>query len=302
MKDKVFIIIPVHNRKSITLKCLDTLEQNGDLAQFSVIVVDDGSTDGTSSAIQERFPEVQILQGDGNLWWTGAICMGMKHAINRGAEYLIWLNDDCLPAPNSILFLLQLVIADSNRVAGGNIIDPQTGRTLYSGINYFPYPPQLVTQFTDDSLVECDTLSGNLVCLSQKLVNDIGLPNYKLFPHYNGELMYLFKAKKKGYSICICPSAIGYAEPKIEKYISLSLLNTKTECCIDISQRFNVKYPSYWKADLSAYFLVYGMKGFIYRVMSILSITLIVMLLPKNTREFLHRPIMNIYNKVRYVL
>jgi|YNPMSStandDraft_2_1061718.scaffolds.fasta_scaffold131259_1 GT2 family glycosyltransferase len=45
MQYNAFIIIPVHNRKSITLKCLDNLEKNGDLARFRVVVVDDGSTD-----------------------------------------------------------------------------------------------------------------------------------------------------------------------------------------------------------------------------------------------------------------
>jgi glycosyltransferase involved in cell wall biosynthesis len=51
-KEPIHIIIPVHNRKAITLKCLETLQNNGDLDKYHVIVVDDGSTDGTSLAIQ----------------------------------------------------------------------------------------------------------------------------------------------------------------------------------------------------------------------------------------------------------
>ena len=79
-KENVYIIIPVHNRKEITLKCLDTLKQNGDLDKYYVIVIDDGSTDGTSEAIQSLYPDVIILTGDGNLWWTGAIKKGMEYA------------------------------------------------------------------------------------------------------------------------------------------------------------------------------------------------------------------------------
>ncbi|MFP3345185.1 glycosyltransferase, partial [Halomonas sp. SIMBA_159] len=85
-------IIPVHNRKNITLKCLETLKQCGDLDRYYTIVVDDGSTDGTSEAITNLYPEVTILTGDGNLWWTGAIRKGMEYAYERGAEYFIWLN------------------------------------------------------------------------------------------------------------------------------------------------------------------------------------------------------------------
>ena len=101
-KELIYIIIPVHNRKEITLKCLDILQKNGDLDIYYVIVVDDGSTDGTSEAIQSLYPNITILVGDGNLWWTGAIKKGMEYAYDKGAEYFIWLNDDCLVAKESI--------------------------------------------------------------------------------------------------------------------------------------------------------------------------------------------------------
>jgi GT2 family glycosyltransferase len=39
-----------------------------------VIVVDDGSSDRTAEEVAENYPKVTILKGDGNLWWTGAIC------------------------------------------------------------------------------------------------------------------------------------------------------------------------------------------------------------------------------------
>ncbi|WP_051030555.1 glycosyltransferase family 2 protein [Halothece sp. PCC 7418] len=106
-KEPVYIIIPVHNRKNITLKCLETLKQCGDLDRYYTIVVDDGSTDGTSEAITNLYPEVTILTGDGNLWWTGAIRKGMEYAYERGAEYFIWLNDDTFPYNNAIPFLVQ---------------------------------------------------------------------------------------------------------------------------------------------------------------------------------------------------
>jgi glycosyltransferase involved in cell wall biosynthesis len=51
LNKSVFILIPVHNRKTITLACLEALEKNSDLERYQVVVIDDGSTDGTGQAI-----------------------------------------------------------------------------------------------------------------------------------------------------------------------------------------------------------------------------------------------------------
>ena len=96
---KADIVIPVHNRRDITLRCLANLYRLGAPAWAGLIVADDGSTDGTSDAIREQYPAVVLLHGDGNLWWTGAIVRGMAEALERGSELIFWLNDDCLPAP-----------------------------------------------------------------------------------------------------------------------------------------------------------------------------------------------------------
>ncbi len=305
MSYNAYIIIPVHNRKSITLKCLENLQQNGDLDRFSVVVVDDGSTDGTSAAIQERFPRVHILKGDGNLWWTGAICMGMKYAIAQGAEYIIWLNDDCYPQQGTLEKLLSYCQADHCLVVGGNTLDYGSQQTLYSGFRFYPYPPNLITSLdTGELLVDCDGLNGNIVCFHRSLVNAIGYPNYHLFPHYGGDIIYTFKAKKNGFKLKIYPSAIAFStnDHNHSPSNSLSILNSKQEILENIRSRFNTKSATYWKADIGIYWTLYGIKGVIYRAISILSITFLVILLPKKIREHMQKPVMYIYNRLRYVL
>ena len=92
---KVAIIIPVFNRRETTLSCLkqiDAMDTCG--VVINVVVVDDGSTDGTASAIHAEFPSVVVLEGDGNLWWTGAINMGVEYALARGYAGVHLLNDD----------------------------------------------------------------------------------------------------------------------------------------------------------------------------------------------------------------
>jgi Predicted glycosyltransferases len=102
----ISIIIPVHNRKSLTQNILAQLHQQTlgmDLAQITIVVVDDGSTDGTSEMIRQGFPQVHLLISDGSLWWGGGIKLGMEYSINQlNTDYIVWLNDDLLLTDNFI--------------------------------------------------------------------------------------------------------------------------------------------------------------------------------------------------------
>ncbi len=71
------------------MRCLEALSDAGDLARYHTVVIDDGSTDGTADAIRRKHPEIHIISGDGNLWWTGAIVLGMRFAIQAGAQHLV---------------------------------------------------------------------------------------------------------------------------------------------------------------------------------------------------------------------
>jgi len=194
-KQSIYIIIPVHNRKDITLKCLETLKDNGDLAKYYTIVVDDGSTDGTSEVIKSLYPEVIILEGDGNLWWTGAIVKGMEYAYEKEAEYFIWLNDDCYPQKETIPKLIKTCQSDNKIIVGAQSLDPDTFQPSYAGI--IIRQNKIVEVHTLTILLECDGLSGNLVCLHKNLIKDINFPNFRVFPQYYGDVTYTHQAKKK---------------------------------------------------------------------------------------------------------
>src|SRR4051794_31461687 len=62
----VAIVAPVHNRKNITLQCLRSISRlNSEGLDISVVIVDDGSTDGSSAEINSEFPTVDVVKGDG---------------------------------------------------------------------------------------------------------------------------------------------------------------------------------------------------------------------------------------------
>lgn len=243
MPKSVFIIIPVHNRKLISLNCLKTLQQNGDLEHYRVVVVDDGSTDGTEQAIRFSYPDVTVLKGDGNLWWTGAMIQGMQFAIEQGAKYLIWLNDDCTPDPNTLPQLVEFCRTHQNTIAGAACYLSDTRQlhpTGAKGRNRKAARP--------GESVNVDEMSGHCVCIPVAVTTQIGLPNMKHFPHYHGDSMYILKATRSGFSAYILGDA-----PINHSGIIKS--NIKDFCNIQNYSSFINKFSQVFLSKKSLYYL-----------------------------------------------
>jgi GT2 family glycosyltransferase len=80
---RLAVLMTCFNRKEMTLEALRSLFSQKQVEDLNVTVylVDDGSRDGTSQAVAERFPRVSILQGDGSLFWNGGMRKAFAEAL-----------------------------------------------------------------------------------------------------------------------------------------------------------------------------------------------------------------------------
>ncbi|MBW4694495.1 MAG: glycosyltransferase family 2 protein [Lyngbya sp. HA4199-MV5] len=198
----VFILIPVHNRKAVTLSCLARLKQQGDLARYAVVVIDDGSTDGTGEAIHALYDTVAVLQGDGTLWWTGAIAQGMAYAREQGAELIIWLNDDCIPHPDALARLVEFWQQHPQTIVGAACYDAESNALHATGAK-----GRERRAAKPGETIEVDEMSGHCVATPIAVVEQIGLPDARRFPHYHGDSMYILKATRMGFPAYILGAA-----------------------------------------------------------------------------------------------
>lgn len=201
------IIIPVHNRKAETLQCLQTLQQNGDLWHYTVVVIDDGSTDGTPEAIQKTFPTVTILTGTGDLWWTGAMRLGMDYAYQRGADAVIWLNDDCLPQPGTLDALIRVLQTHTQVQQVGGIAAAACALTSSNQLLETGFRKRQRYTAHPGEMVAVEGVTGYCVALSRTVIDRIGLPDAARFPHYCGDDMYTLKASRAGFPVYIVGDA-----------------------------------------------------------------------------------------------
>lgn len=100
---KVSIIIVNFNLKDVILSCLRSAKnlKHADLS-LEIVVVDNNSTDGSSEAIKQTFPEITYIQNQENLGFSGGNNIGMKYAYKNGADFVVILNPDVVVDPNLI--------------------------------------------------------------------------------------------------------------------------------------------------------------------------------------------------------
>ena len=188
------IVIPVHNRRAHTLRCVEGLSWCLGLPDWRVVVVDDGSTDGTGEAIAERFPEVEVVRGGGDLFWTGGMVEGMKRGLELGATEWVWLNDDTGTREASIRRLVEQVRANPRQVVGASA-------TVEGVPGAFSSREGVALAARRGERVRMDVLAGFLVAFSNAVVETIGLPDAARFPHYAGDSDFTRRAHDAGFEL-----------------------------------------------------------------------------------------------------
>src|SRR4051812_3261361 len=127
----IYIVIPVFNRLHFTKACIQSLLSQS-YKNFKIIVVDDGSTDGTSEYLKKHYSEVIVVPGNGNLWWTGATNAGVEKALQLSTsenDFILTLNNDLVVKENYLQALLDVHCNYPKALIGSvsvNIDDPET--------------------------------------------------------------------------------------------------------------------------------------------------------------------------------
>ena len=202
---RVAIVIPVHNRRAFTRTCLEHLSRQT-VQRFQVVVIDDGSSDGTGDMIHSEFPEVVVLRGDGHLWWTGATNLGVTWALHRGFGYILTLNDDTLPGPGFVESMLAAARKVPGALIGAYSVDAGTGRPIFGG-EHTNWITAFDHNLLDDAangrsgLLQVSHYAGRGLLIPAEVFRRIGLFDSKHFPHYLADYDFTHHANRRGYPI-----------------------------------------------------------------------------------------------------
>ena len=217
----VGIVLPVHNRRDTTLRALrslDRIDTSG--LHLTIVVVDDGSTDGTSAAVAAAFPEVEIVPGNGSLYYAGGTNAGLRRLLDIGCEYIVMANDDAVFDRG---FLRELVLCAGmapDVVVGAMLLrwdtphavfqTAQAWDTWYGG---WRIPSRLTVFEVPTRPWEVETLLGNCMLAPARAFREVGLLDERRFPHHWADAEFSARLRRTGWRLVVAPRARVYCQP-----------------------------------------------------------------------------------------
>lgn len=217
---KSAILLTCFNRKEKTIQCLRSLLKITNY-KFDIYLVDDSSTDGTSEAISEEFPDVQIIKGNGNLYWSRGMHLAWKTASSSfDYDFYIWINDDIFLYDFGINEIFTCSDSVNNKCIISGIIDniDNQSEILYGG-----YDKSGKLILPSNTLQEIYHMNGNVVLIPKEVFKKIGNIDPK-YHHDLGDGDYGLRAIKNG--IKIYSTRVPIASGTINKISRLRKKNT----------------------------------------------------------------------------
>lgn len=211
----VWIIIPTFNRSDILSECISSLKKQL-YKNIKIIVVDDKSSDDTIVKLKDLYPDVYILSGDGNRWWSGCMNIGLSYIMSNSSpfDYIVSFNDDVLVSEEYITQLVASYDNNSNLMVGSVALDSDdnskivfNGNTINWAIGKWKGKPASRSRLNSLSLIGSDSLPGRGTIFPVALVKDIGFYNDKYFPQYFGDEDFSLRAKENGYQLYVNANA-----------------------------------------------------------------------------------------------
>ncbi|PDT18304.1 glycosyl transferase family 2 [Rhizobium sp. J15] len=224
MNFSVFVLVPVFNRLHHTQTMVECLRAQETEAKLVIVIINDGSTDGTAEYLAEQ-PDLVELKGDGTLFWGGAMERGLQYALPRCSEddYILFLNNDTYFAPGYVDALVRASRENGDAAVGSMIHDANVQPPLVSIGARVNVARIRVTDIIDElSAAERtdpaefyfpDALSGRGTLFPAVIFRQYGTLVPKLLPHYFADYELSMRFRRKGVRLVVSRDGFVISPP-----------------------------------------------------------------------------------------
>lgn len=275
----IYICIPVHNRVSYTISCIDSIIKQT-YKDYDIVVCDDGSLDNTYEILKNKYPKLTILKGDGNLWWTGSTNLCVKHVLERACDtdFIYTLNNDTELYSDTLENLVQTSVSNPLSIVGSvNLFFSNASMIEPSAFLFKCGFLRPLNKWGDDiekfkgQLIKVSSLSGKGVLIPIQIFRSIGLYEQFYLPHYHSDTEFTIRAFRAGYSLYIDYNS------RLKSHQNLSGIGSRTSKPVlkeFIRSFFIIKSPHHIKSLKAWNKLVYPKASRLYLYISIIGIIL----------------------------
>ena len=211
----LYVIITDFNGYVQTRRCLEAL-RSSDYQDFTILVVDHGSNEETRTGLAAEFPEVIRIEGSPELWWTGATNLGIRAALEQGADAIMLLNNDCYVAPQTIGTVVALATAHPHSIIApvqrdwlsGKITSVSPRSRFVLGFPTVPGPRYLTAAITARGLLPVKLIGGGRgVIIPVAVFQQMGLFDEVHLPHYGADHDFYLRVRRRGIALYVATGA-----------------------------------------------------------------------------------------------
>lgn len=216
----IHVVIPVFNRLALTQSLIACLRRQVVEHPIKLLVVDDGSTDGTGAWLSEQ-SDIEVMNGDGNLFWGGAVDLAVRHILARNSpdDWVLLMNNDTTISDDFVQRMLDAALACAPAAVGSVIRDiALRSRLLSIGARLDAW--RLLTSDIIDApdqaagtseTISVDALSGRGALFPLAALAAAGGLRPRLLPHYLADYELSLRVRKSGWSLLVVHSAAVYS-------------------------------------------------------------------------------------------
>lgn len=215
MAQQPFVLIVTVNYNSPK----NTLETLTSLAQltypcFELLLVDNGSTDGSLATIRQAYPKLPVIANDTNLGFAGGFNLGLQRGLTMGADLILAINNDVIVAPDMLDRLVAAWVPGAGAVSPQIYYYDRPGIIWSSGFRRHPVTLEMIGGQRNRSAIvttqaapfPVDYLLGCALLLSREALIEAGLFDPRFYLYYE-DLDLSLRLQQRGYSLWTVPAA-----------------------------------------------------------------------------------------------
>lgn len=205
MNERVYILLPVHNRREVTRRFVECLKVQT-YKDFHLVLIDDGSIDGTSDMVRGNIGALTIISGTGDWWWAGSLQQGYQWFKKQSipvTDFVLIINDDTEFEADFLEQGIKLLKQRMRTLLLAQAYSRQTGRLIDAGV-HVDWSKLSYEQEDIPERINCLSTRGLFLRIADFF--EIGGFHPTLLPHYGSDYEFTIRAHRKGMTLFTDPA------------------------------------------------------------------------------------------------